>query len=74
MPLRLCRFQWILLGFQLSRWQMGLMGQHSSNLTLFGVLPGVHTKVWMERFRLSNSPVKQDGLLLEPEEAFNMLW
>jgi len=28
----------------------------------------------MERFRLSNSPVKQDGLLLEPEEAFNMLW
>jgi hypothetical protein len=74
MLLRLCLYHSIFLGFQLSPWQLSLTEQDSDRLTPSGVLLAVRTRVWTERFGGSNSPVKQDGLLLEPEGDFNMLW
>jgi hypothetical protein len=43
-------------------------------LTLCGALREARIKVWTERSKASVSPARGDGRLLEPEEAFNMLW
>ena len=64
----------ILPGFPLCRLQVLRWGQLSGGLTPFGVGPGVHTKVWMGRFRRSVSLAKWDGRSSQPEEAFNILW
>ena len=56
-------------GFPLCRLQVLRWGQLSGSLTPFGVGPGVHTKVWMGRFRRSVSLAKWDGRSSQPEEA-----